>query len=113
MFICIFIVGNVRAESYTRPLQHFENSLVNGAQESRQEGFDPECTQDPTLGESQLDGGGDETSQNLIEDEEEILQKLATRQYYRLAKHTHNKCAAVARRRDVVNPQKHNRIYIR
>lgn len=61
--------------------------MVNGAQESRQEGFDPECTQDPTLGESQLDG--DET-QNLIEDEEEILQKLATRQYYRLAK-AHNK----------------------
>lgn len=72
--------GNVREESYTRPKQHYQNGVVNGAQESRQEGFVPECTPDTTLGESLLD-----TEEPLIlnEEEEELLQRLATRHYYR------------------------------
>lgn len=72
--------GNVREESYTRPKQHYQNGVVSGAQESRQESFGPECTPDPTLGESLLD-----TEEPLIlnEEEEELLQRLATRHYYR------------------------------
>lgn len=70
----------MREESYTRPKQHYQNGVVNGAQESRQESYGPECTPDPTLGESLLD-----TEEPLIlnEEEEELLQRLATRHYYR------------------------------
>lgn len=63
-------------------MQHYQNGIVNGAQESRQETFGPECTPDPTLGEALQDT---EVPLNLNEDEqEEFLQKLATRHsYYR------------------------------
>lgn len=77
LYVCI---GNVRAESYTRPMQHYQNGIVNGAQESRQETFGPECTPDPTLGEALQDT---EEPFILNNDEEELLQKLATRHYYR------------------------------
>lgn len=77
----IFTKGNVRAESYTRPKQHYQNGIVNGAQESRQqEVFGPECTPDPTLGEALQDT---EEPLNLDDDEEELLHRLATRHYYR------------------------------
>lgn len=70
----------MREESYTRPKQHYQNGVVSGAQESRQEAFGPECTPDPTLGESLLDT---EEPLTLNEEEEELLQRLATRHYYR------------------------------
>lgn len=61
-------------------MQHYQNGIVGGAQESRQEGYGPECTPDPTLGESLQDT---EEPLNLDADEEELLQRLATRHYYR------------------------------
>lgn len=73
-------IGAVRAESFTRPKAHFADTIINGVQESRQENFIPDCTPDPTLGEALLDT---EEPLNLDEDEEELLQKLATRHYYR------------------------------
>lgn len=73
-------LGAVRAESFTRPKLHYADTIINGVQESRQENFIPDCTPDPTLGEALLDT---EEPLNLDEDEEELLQKLATRHYYR------------------------------
>ncbi|XP_037033533.1 neuroligin-1-like isoform X3 [Bradysia coprophila] len=74
-----YYAGNVREESFTRPKQHYQNGVVNGVQESRQEGFGPECTPDTTLGDSLLDT---EEPLTLNEEEEELLQRLATRHYY-------------------------------
>lgn len=84
IFVCVFLfelTGAVRPESLTRPKLHYGDSIINGVQESRQqESYNPECTPDPTLGEALLDT---EEPLNLDEDEEELLQKLATKQYYR------------------------------
>lgn len=73
-------LGAVRAESFIRPKSHYADTIINGVQESRQENFIPDCTPDPTLGEALLDT---EEPLNLDEDEEELLQKLANRHYYR------------------------------
>lgn len=73
-------IGAVRAEALTRPKAHFADIVISGVQESRQENFIPDCTPDPTFGEALLDT---EEPLNLDEDEEELLQKLATRHYYR------------------------------
>lgn len=78
--------GNVRAESFSRPMQHLPNNvdvLGGGAQESRQQDlYGPDCTPDPTLGEAALQ----ETEETLAigeDDEEDLLQRIATRHYYR------------------------------
>lgn len=71
-------VGNVRAESYTRPMH--QNGEVNGAQESRQESFGPECTPDPTQGDT-LQNTDEQL--DLSDEEVEILQKFSTRNLYR------------------------------
>lgn len=72
--------GAVRAESFTRPKLLYPADPVNSVQESRQENYNPECTPDPTLGEALQDT---EDTTLSAEDEEELLQKLATRHYYR------------------------------
>lgn len=69
----------MRAETYKRPVQH-QNGGANLAQESRQATFGAECAPDPTIGETVQDA---EEPLNLNKDEEELLQKLATRHYYR------------------------------
>jgi hypothetical protein len=58
---------------------HFSNGILNDVQESRQENYGLECTPDPTMGEALQDTEED----GLTEDEEALLQKLASRHYYR------------------------------
>ncbi|XP_055705569.1 neuroligin-1-like isoform X1 [Phlebotomus papatasi] len=74
-----YYAGAVRAESFTRPKLLYPADPVNSVQESRQENYNPECTPDPTLGEALQDT---EDTTLSAEDEEELLQKLATRHYY-------------------------------
>lgn len=55
---------------------------INDAQESRQELFGTECTPDPTMGEV-LQEANSEGGILTEEEEEELLEKLANRHYYR------------------------------
>lgn len=76
------LLGNVRAESFTRPKQ-FQNGIINGVQESRQHqetyvNFD--CTPDPTLGEALQET---EEPSNSDNDAEDLLQQFASKHYYR------------------------------
>lgn len=80
-------IGTVRAESFSRPKSLYQNGLINDAQESRQESFGTECTPDPTMGEvlQEGNGGPGDGNSNVLseEEEEELLEKLANRHYYR------------------------------
>lgn len=61
-------------------MQHYQNGVINGAQESRQESFGPECTPDPTQGDT-LQNSDEQL--DLSDEEVEILQKFSTRNLYR------------------------------
>lgn len=80
-----FVIGNVRAESFTRPKQ-FQNGIINGVQESRQHqetyvNFD--CTPDPTLGEALSETEEPSTTDSETDD---LLQQFASKHYYRYAR---------------------------
>lgn len=77
-----YYAGTVRAESFTRPKANYPNGLINDAQESRQDTYGSECTPDPTMGEALQDTDGNPAVVADAEDEE-MLQKLADRHYYR------------------------------
>lgn len=75
--------GSVRAESFTRPKQIYQNGIINNVQESRQETYGPECTSDPTFGEALQDTEEPLNSDDDEIDEDELLDRLATRHFYR------------------------------
>lgn len=58
--------------------------VLGGAQESRQQDlYGADCTPDPTLGEAALQDTEETLGGMSEDDEEDLLQKIATRHYYR------------------------------